>query len=107
MGDQTADIDLGGGFVGTFFGWHPDRALNPQWAGRPDVERAGLLIEHPRPDGAAACHAAVNFPSMAGLVPEKAIWQIESWEPLTLSPSVLCLRCGAHGFVRNGRWVRA
>lgn len=26
---------------------------------------------------------------------------------LTISPSILCLDCGAHGFVRNGRWVKA
>lgn len=33
------------------------------------------------------------------------VWQIESWEPLTLSPSLLC-HCGDHGFIRGGRWVQ-
>ena len=28
------------------------------------------------------------------------------WEPLTISPSVLC-QCGDHGFIRNGKWVVA
>lgn len=28
-------------------------------------------------------------------------------EHLTLEPSLLCPRCGNHGFVRDGRWVRA
>lgn len=31
-------------------------------------------------------------------------WQVESWDPLTLSPSLLCRICGNHGFIRNGRW---
>jgi hypothetical protein len=35
-----------------------------------------------------------------------SLWQVESWEPLTLSPSLLC-HCGDHGFIREGRWVPA
>jgi hypothetical protein len=34
------------------------------------------------------------------------LWQVNSMEPLDLSPSLLCA-CGDHGFVRAGRWVRA
>lgn len=37
-------------------------------------------------------------------VPADAKWQIESVDPLTLSPSLLCRACGHHGFLRNGRW---
>lgn len=37
-------------------------------------------------------------------VPPDGKWQLESLEPLTLSPSLLCL-CGRHGFIRQGRWV--
>lgn len=33
-------------------------------------------------------------------------WDVASWEPLTLSPSLLC-SCGSHGWVRDGRWVAA
>ncbi|HEY5398395.1 MAG TPA: hypothetical protein VIL16_23710 [Trebonia sp.] len=37
-----------------------------------------------------------------------ATWAIIQQEPLTLSPSLHCDRalggCGAHGFVRDGRW---
>lgn len=36
-----------------------------------------------------------------------ATWKVEQNEPLTLSPSILCRACGDHGFIRNGRWVRA
>lgn len=34
-------------------------------------------------------------------------WTIESWDPLTLSPSLLCRTCGNHGFIRRGVWVPA
>jgi len=34
-------------------------------------------------------------------------WDLISEQPLTLSPSVLCRICGDHGFVRQGKWVRA
>lgn len=37
-------------------------------------------------------------------VPAEGKWQIESVDPLTLSPSLLCRACGHHGFIRNGRW---
>jgi hypothetical protein len=36
-----------------------------------------------------------------------ARWQVESWEPLTLSPSILCRETGDHGFIREGKWVQA
>jgi hypothetical protein len=36
-----------------------------------------------------------------------AIWTLESLEPLTIAPSLLCMTCGAHGFIRDGKWVPA
>ena len=30
---------------------------------------------------------------------------IESLDPLTVSPSILCPDCGLHGFIRSGVWV--
>jgi hypothetical protein len=48
-----------------------------------------------------------------------ALWQVQSFDPLTVSPSLLCKapvydenkqqigECGDHGFIQNGRWVRA
>ena len=33
--------------------------------------------------------------------------RIESVDPLTVSPSILCPDCGTHGFVRDGRWLEA
>jgi len=34
-------------------------------------------------------------------------WKLESVDPLTISPSLLCTRCQRHGFIRGGRWVPA
>lgn len=34
-------------------------------------------------------------------------WDVQSLDPLTLSPSLLCQACGSHGFIRNGAWVEA
>lgn len=34
----------------------------------------------------------------------RELWTLGSWEPLTISPSVLCMRCGDHGFIRGGQW---
>lgn len=33
-------------------------------------------------------------------------WTLESMSPLTVSPSILC-SCGAHGFIREGKWIPA
>lgn len=34
-----------------------------------------------------------------------AQWTVESWEPLSISPSLECTYCGDHGFIRAGRWI--
>ena len=31
-------------------------------------------------------------------------WTVVSESPLTLSPSLLCLFCGRHGHIRDGKW---
>ena len=101
-------VDLGHGHTLQILGWAPDRALNPQYEGIPDVERYAAIVEHPTPAG-EQCASGVTFDSETArrIEPGKAMWTVESWEPLTLSPSLLCLRCGDHGFVRDGRWVVA
>ncbi len=108
---MTAEpVDLGDGHTLRFMSWSPDRALNPQFADVPDIERLGAQITHPRPDGAGECRSGVYFdtPDVRRVIRnDNHVWQVESWEPLTLSPSILCGQCGDHGFVRSGRWVRA
>ena len=72
-------------------------------------ERAGYLQEHDRPDGGGRCGSGGLFdlPGIREHFPERAVWTVESFDPLSLSPSMLCRACGNHGFVRGGRWVPA
>jgi hypothetical protein len=93
-----------------FTSWHPDRALNPQYEGIPDVERWGLIVEHKKPDG-SDCAGAITFDGevQQRVHPQAPKWVVESWDPLTVSPSLLCRAegCTDHGFIRDGRWVPA
>lgn len=103
-------FDLGNDHTLEFTCWAPDRELNPQYAGIPDVEKFGAIIYHKKPDG-SDCASAVSFEGEVHgkIEPKHPAWKVESWEPLTLSPSILCLAegCGDHGFIRNGKWVKA
>lgn len=114
---MSEPIDLGHGHVAHFFAWSPDRELNPRYAHLPDLDPAGLIIGHPPfdmrwiDDPDVTCSGTVNFESTpahreawGGSRPE---WQVISLDPLTLSPSILCRRCGDHGFIREGRWIPA
>lgn len=71
---------------------------------------AGANVFHLKPDG-STCEGFVAFADRAwakAFSPGSiATWVVEQEEPLTLSPSLLCRVCGDHGFVREGRWVRA
>lgn len=102
-------IDLGGGYSAVFVCWKPDRALNPQYDGVPDVERWGLIITCPHGEGAITFDGEVQ----RKLEPNRPRWTVESWEPLTLSPSIQRRKlpdgtgCECHGFIRQGRWVSA
>lgn len=100
-------LDLGHNHTLRYFGWSPDRDLNPQYAEIADVEKAGAIIEHLTPNG-EPCTGAVTFdvPAMRAVRPNGALWHVVSWEPLTIEPSVLC-SCGDHGFIRNGQWEPA
>ena len=102
-------MDFGSGVTGRFSGWHPDRGLNPQYAHLADVERAGMSFSHPRPDDLSRCGGFVTFdlPGTREVFAGGAFWRVESWEPLTLSPSLLCRACGRHGFIRGGLWAEA
>ncbi len=64
--------------------------------------RVGITEWHKTADG-AWCAGFVPFHSYD----QQHGWAVESIEPLTLSPSLLCRLCGSHGFIRDGRWVEA
>jgi hypothetical protein len=106
-------IPIGDGHAICYYAWKPDRALNPQYGAWPDTDRAGCFVAHIlRPDDSEAwcreigyCLGSIVFD---GQMPADghAAWQVQSWEPLTVAPSLAC-HCGDHGFIQNGRWVRA
>jgi hypothetical protein len=112
MSDDAVDIGLEHRM--RYTQWAPDRELNPQYEGIPDVPKWGLLIEHPKKPGDEACGwddhciAAVTFESEVQhlVAPDRTVWQVQSWDPLTISPSIGC-HCGDHGFIQEGRWVAA
>jgi len=112
MADEPEGIDLGHGHTLRWSCWDPDLTLNPQWehlADRLPVEHFMAIIDHTAPDG-SQCQSAATLDSEvahAAGKPDRALWQVESIDPLTLSPSLLCGQCGDHGFIRGGRWVRA
>lgn len=107
-------MDLGHGHTLRWLAWAPDRKLNPQFAHLPDVDKFGAIVGHPVgphpivPISSGYCEGAITLdgPVQREVRPAGALWQVESWEPLTLSPSLLCA-CGDHGFIRAGRWVPA
>ena len=109
-------IDFGDDHYGRWIGWHPDRELNPQYANMPDVDRCTLVIRHRlraedreqlcRRHGYCEGAVTIHDELTVRLWPNTALWQVAAWEPLTLTPSVLC-HCGDHGFITAGRWVRA
>ncbi len=83
------------------FQWITGSAASPKGG-----QRVGIIFWHRANDG-RACGGYVNFdPDM-----DRPSWTVESTEPLTISPSVLCdggHGCGGyHGFIRAGAWVPA
>ena len=90
-------IDIGGGHEIEFVEYRDDLC-------------AGINDKHKRPDGTDCVgFIAVEGGSWASVFAPGVIevWRVESWEPLTLSPSLLCKTCGDHGHIRNGKWEPA
>lgn len=94
------DLDLGNGYTLTFTSWAPDRELNPQYADYPDIEKAGAIIRCPH-----GYESAIIFKHDVPGFEEG--WTVESWEPLTLSPSLASRSHECHGFIREGKWESA
>lgn len=101
MGEaEDRQIDLGSGFSYRYYGWKPDRELNPQYDDVPDVERAGILVRCPHGEGGVPFIIEGHRLFQDG-------WLVVQEEPLTLAPSILRTECGCHGFIQEGRWVSA
>lgn len=89
-------IDLGHGVTVTFTTWG-------------EHDPAGLIENHTHPQTGNECGGGVLFdlPGIREAFPGRALWQIESLNPLTISPSLVCSVCGHHGWIKQGRWVPA
>jgi len=84
---SEARIDIGQGHEVAFF--------------ELEGERYGATLYHKAPNGedCACCLFWARRPD--------PIWRATSIEPLTLEPSIKCLVCGDHGWIREGKWVSA
>lgn len=104
---QPGDLDLGNDHWLRWLSWAGSD--DPRFAHLPPVDRYGGIILHPNRTTGAPCFGGIWFTSeMQRLVdPQVATWDVSSWEPLTISPSVLCgaAGCGDHGYIRDGRWM--
>lgn len=80
------------------------------WTGDASGRRTGAVIEHlsggedHKPAG-SYCAGGVSWVEGGRPGP---VWHLEGEadEHITLSPSIRC-GCGDHGFIRDGKWVRA
>lgn len=98
---MSKDIDIGNGFSYRFFS-------------ESNVEGStGLIITGPavpqckypsfQPHG--LCGGGLHFSnSLSAQKSGRPMWKVESWEPLTISPSIKCACNGQHGHIRNGRY---
>lgn len=100
-------LDIGHEHAMQFMAFRPDRGIAEnaeRFRDVPDDERAMLAVWH-------SCPAAENGRQIAVIYLRPGIgnthWTVESWEPLTISPSLLFKCCGDHGFIRGGKWVPA
>lgn len=110
---RPPDLDLGLGVLGWFHSWAPDRTIESnrvRYEGMADIEKVGMKLEHDKPDGSGRHAGAIMFdlPGMREVFNDRDMWQVQSWEPLTLTPSVHCNPakggCGWHGFITDGKW---
>ena len=107
-----AELDLGDDHFLNFTRWDPDLALNPQWAHLADLTKStphyGAIVRHKANTETGWCEGSITFDTelTRQMKTPHPFWKVESWEPLTCSPSLLC-GCGDHGFIRGGKWVRA
>ena len=79
-----------------------------RWTTHALAPKVGIIVGHHRPDG-EECEGAILFdlPGVQAAFPGRHVWRVDSWEPLTLSPSIQDKGCGDHGYIREGLWVPA
>lgn len=108
-------VDLGDNHWLRYMCWSPDLSLNPQYAHLAYLIRTwpivGAIVAHKCNTDSGIHEGVIHFETpLTKSNPFHADqkWQVHSWAPLTLSPSLLSkCPCNDHGFIRNGRWERA
>lgn len=100
-GEPIIGLDLGSGvFISPFTASYV-----------PEGEHAGGIVWHTHPDG-QLCGGAVLF-AVDPDRPDRPVWDVVSWDPLTITPSVLAHNAPSqpegclHGFITDGLWVPA
>ena len=61
-----------------------------------ETDRGVLVFVHQCLDDDAPSEAVIRIGRRG--------WHIDQREPLTLSPSIRCPRCGTHGYWQHGTW---
>lgn len=108
LDDDYFTIDLGNDHWAHFVG-HGGEGITQNGQPVPWTEKYGLSVIH----RCAKTESGWDEGFVTFDIPEntegdaRPKWKVESWDPLTLSPSLLQRGCGDHGFVRDGKWVRA
>lgn len=72
---------------------------------------AGLVYKHLKSDG-TLCEGFISIKGGKWAEafrgnPNHQSWDMVFSNPLTLFPSLECRVCGDHGFISNGKWVKA
>jgi hypothetical protein len=100
-----SDLDFGNGFTGRWVKWSPDRLIPEnfkRYHDVQDIEKSALLLTC-RHGLEGVLHP--DAPDVRRVFPNANFWTVESWEPLTLNPSIQTGCC--HGYIREGKWVDA
>lgn len=107
---ENYDLDLGDGHYLSFsYGGIPkEDGVHRHDDPITDRPVGGIIYHHRDANPRGYCSGGITFdvPYNAKLDASRPKWQVQTWEPLTCSPSFLC-HCGDHGFIREGKWVRA
>lgn len=77
-----------------------------EWISWDGVTRVGLTLHHFNPDG-ARCKSRVmfNLPVVRRACPDKILWSVDEWMPLTLGQALVCSVCRFTGRIKTGLWV--
>lgn len=68
--------------------------------------RCGAIWYHRKQDKPEdICFGSFKWLNPLPAMASQATWDLISAEPLHIEPSLHCLVCGAHGFIRDGKWV--